>query len=310
VSNKISDDDLINNLISLKYSLGRTPKKEDLSLKNGSKYSINAYKRAFGSLEIALLSSGMKPNQVRNKSKKNIIDDLINVYNKIGKTPSQEEYFTYSNIRYTSLTIKKIFGSWTKLLLEAEIPVINAKNIDKQDIINALKKWYRENNNIRCLEYWSIRKAKENGKFPYSCNTIKKKFDNILWEDIMKKIDKNYKTKDIFYGRHIHKGNDGNKYLSSIEKKTGDILFDLKNKGLIKNYEYEKRVCNNRSWTCDFYTDGIWIEVDGMKNSRKYPYDNNEKIKYYNDNKFNYIIISYRDTNIRDTIIKNLNNFE
>jgi len=292
---KISNNKLIKNLKEMYEKLGRTPKKEDLSLKNGSKYSINAYKRAFGSLSKSLLVAGFKPNQVRNKTKKEIIDDLKQVYKKLGRIPTQKEYYELSNIRYCSPTFKKIFGSWSKALLEAGI----ISNISRQNIINSLIKWYKENNNdIKCLEYWSIRNASKD-KFPYSCYIIKKKFNYIAWEDIMKKIDPKYNTINQFHGRGYFKGDDGNIYLSSIEKTAGDILFKSKH---IKRYKYESLVCESRQWTCDFFIElkngkEIWLEIDGMKNNRKHPYDSgeNEKIEYYKKNNINYKIISYKD---------------
>jgi hypothetical protein len=310
---KISDQDLINNLKEIEVRLHRIPRKRDLTIKNGSKYSMNAYKRAFGSFEKALLASDIKPFFVKNKSEKEVINDILVVYKKIGHTPSRKEYISHSNIGYSSPTIKKMFGSWTKFLIRSGIPVIKAKNVSKQDIIDSLKKWYKENNNSKeRLEYWAIRKAKDKLKFPYSCHTIKSKFNGLPWEDIMKTIDESYKTKDPFIGRHIHIGKDGNKYLSAIEKKMGDHLFCLKNKGLIKSYEYEKAVCVEKSWTCDFYVVSnekeFWIEIDGMNNNRRHPYGsgNNEKIEYYKENKINYIIVSYRDINIGNKIEKEI----
>jgi len=59
---KISNDDLISNLKKLYIKLGRVPKKDDLRISEGSLYSMNAYRRAFGDLATALTSANLKPN--------------------------------------------------------------------------------------------------------------------------------------------------------------------------------------------------------------------------------------------------------
>ena len=73
MNKKISKSDLIENLTIMSKKLNKTPKKVDLCLENGSKYSINAYKRAFGNLYNALISADIRPNQARNMSKKDIV---------------------------------------------------------------------------------------------------------------------------------------------------------------------------------------------------------------------------------------------
>ena len=69
MSQKISDQDLINNLIELNERLGRVPKKTDIQINKGSKYGNSAYVRAFGSLAKAHIAAGLKPNQFRGVDK-------------------------------------------------------------------------------------------------------------------------------------------------------------------------------------------------------------------------------------------------
>lgn len=301
MSEKISNEELIENLLKIKVKLGRVPKRDELLVDSGSKYSMNAYRRAFGNFNNSLIAANLKPNQMRNVSREEIILDLQNVYNQLGHTPSRKEYVVLSNIAYSSPTIKKHIGSWTKLLILADIPVVNAKNVTKGDVDRAIKKWYKENDYDRsCLEYWKIRKAGTSNKFPFSCNTIKKKFGGVSWEDIMKQFDENYETKDPYVCKKESIGIDNNIYLSSLEKEIADFLFNLQEAGKIEKYEYEKLVCDDRKWTCDFYikVNGkeYWVEADGLGNSRKISYDsgNNEKIIYYKENGYNYFIIDYK----------------
>ena len=58
-------------------------------------------------------------------------------------------------------------------------------------------------------------------------------------------------------------------------------------------YEYEKSICDKRSWTCDFYLPfyRLWIEVDGMGQSRRLTKSHSEKIEFYKEQNFNVIFI-------------------
>ena len=183
----------------------------------------------------------------------------------------------------------------------ANIPIVYSSSVSKEDVIEALRAWMEKNNDdISCLEYWAIRKAKELGNFPYCNATIYSKFDNKPCEDIMKECGYNYESVNQFFKRGRFSGFDGRTYLSSIEKQVGDFLFELKKEGKITDYEYEKNVCEDRAWTCDFYvikdSGNLWLEIDGMSASRKDPYNSgeNEKIEYYKDNGFDYFVITYK----------------
>lgn len=306
---KISNEDLIENMKDMYTKLGRVPQKEDLKLDNGSKYSQNAYKRAFGSIAASIIAADLKPHQVRGVSKEDFIKDLQNIYKKLGYTPTQEEYQKESIIGYGFTAIKTRFGSWNNALIEAGIPVVYLNKVDKFFIIDELKKWYIKNNcKSSCLSYFSILKAKKNREFPFGPNAIKSNFDGMPWEDIMKKIDPSYNIKSRFCNYNSYIGDDKNYYKSLLELDVANYLFSLKIKNKIKNYEYEYLVCDDKMWTCDFVIDlndgrQGWLEVDGMRANRKQPYKNgNEKIKYYEDNNINYKIVSYNNRNIRKSI--------
>jgi hypothetical protein len=209
------------------------------------------------------------------------------------------------------MTALNRFGTWQDALVAAGVTVTHGRNIKKEQVIEALRAWFEKNNcEVSCLEYWSIRKAKDRGQFPYSTQTVSSRFDNKPWETIMKECGYSYVTVDQYFKRGFFTGEDEIVYLSSIEKQIGDFLFKLKKEGKIKDYEYEKKVCSDRYWTCDFFIDRggreIWLEVDGMLNNRRFPYlsGKNEKIEYYKDNEFNYFILSYRTPDVERAILK------
>lgn len=305
MSKKATNEELLENLREVVIELGRAPKIKEMVLNDINKYSINAYKRAFGSLGSALREIGIEKST--SVPKEEIISSLTKLYQEMQTTPTLEQYFKeYPDHRYYE--ISGYFGSWTKALLCANIPIEKANKVSQQDVIDALEIWYKKNNcQTSCLEYWKVRKARDSREFPYTCNTIKAKFEWASWEDIMQKIDPKYITRDPYISRGRFLGKDGCEYLSAIERDVSNILCDLKAKRKIKTYEYEKLVCLEKTWTCDFVIDDtLWLEVDGMRGNRKDPYDSgrNEKIEYYKNNNMNYRIISYTDTNIRKKIFK------
>lgn len=310
MSRKITRDELLENLLELQSSLGRVPRKEDLRLNKGSRFGASAYKREFGSISGALLAANMKPHQIRGLDSKAVLEDIKDVFVSLGHTPQHEEYKLHSNIGYSFPKIRNMFGSWTKALIKAGIPVINAGKVDSDFVLEELRKWHTKNNGKQeSLSYWFIRKAKARRDFPFSCSTIKNTFPNQPWEDIMKQIDPSYESNDPFMRRSNYVGEDGNIYKSKLELEVGNHLNQLKLSSQIIDYVYEARVCNDRLWTCDFLISNnngeeLWLEVDGLRNNRKTPYKlGNEKIKHYLAEGMKFHIISYNNRNISNFLL-------
>lgn len=120
------------------------------------------------------------------------------------------------------------------------------------------------------------------------------------WEKAIEAVGLNYQEICGEKWGQIYFGKDGKRYTSIIEGTVGNYLFDYLEDGIITDYFTQVRVNPDRRWTCDFvvsFADSnipdLWIEVDGLEDSRRegaYT-ENNEKIKYYNNNNFNYRII-------------------
>ena len=309
---RISKEDLIENLKDLYSEIGRVPRKEDLKL---GKYGVSGYNRVFGGFSNALIEVGWEANlqSYTHITKDDCISEILKIYKMLNKVPRINDYIEYASIPWA--VVHNLFGTWNSALLESGLQVNYYSIVSKTEVIDALHKWFEKNNNdVRCLEYWKIRKAKARKEFPFASETISSKFNNIAWENIMKECGfTDYQTIDQFCSRQNFLGEDGNSYLSSIEKQAADILFELKNNGNISNYIYEEKVCNDKSWTCDFKIvlendKCLWLEIDGMGSSRKHPYSKvNEKIEYYIDNNFNYKIISYNHKNVKNSIEKFIN---
>jgi hypothetical protein len=311
---KISDEELVKNLIELYDTLGRRPKKEDLTL---GKYSINAYRRAFGNLANSLIKAGLFERQFKNVSKDEVADDIKEVYNKLGRTPKLEEYFEHSRKKFSYCIIKEHFESWNKALEFCNILVWSPHIVSKQDVEDALHEWHNKNNkSSSCLSYCQIAESHSTRDFPYGPETIKSKFEGMLWREIMLECGfTDYKTFNLFARDGGIQGKDGNWYISAIEVTVADCLFQLKQEGKILSYEYPKKVCEGRNWTCDFFitikedVEPKWLEIDGMLNMRREPYDSgkNEKIEYYKNNNMNFAVISYYQPDIMNKLLEILN---
>lgn len=91
-------------------------------------------------------------------------------------------------------------------------------------------------------------------------------------------------------------GLDNHAYDSRSECIIANFLFKLKNKKYIKDYISHKLVSKIRRWRCDFYIEfynnekPLWLEFDGMKECRPQKFRLEEKIKFYKDNKYNFLL--------------------
>lgn len=85
-----------------------------------------------------------------------------------------------------------------------------------------------------------------------------------------------------------------------------ETLYRSKKEALIARYltecgvafEYEKRVCSEHTWTCDFYIakNDLWIEYDGLEANRDHTrakaYNRDHpKIAYYAENGYKYVVL-------------------
>jgi hypothetical protein len=131
----------------------------------------------------------------------------------------------------------------------------------------------------------------------YSPETYSERFGSYI--QALKHFGYDYTSESQWYNQTHTAGKDGRCYKSKFEANIADCLFDLKSAGKILSYEYEKPVCADRKWTCDFYIEldgkSYWLEADGMGKNRFDPYDgDNEKIEYYAANGYRHLIIPYK----------------
>ncbi len=133
----------------------------------------------------------------------------------------------------------------------------------------------------------------------YSCDAYSRRFGSYI--KAMHALGfTDYQNQSIYHAQIQTKGNDGLIYKSMFEAEIANYLLNKKTSSTITDYVYEKKVCEDRTWTCDFLItlpddSKMWIEADGMGENRSVPYGpENEKIKYYIDNYFRFYVIKYR----------------
>ena len=287
---KYTDEELLNHILDLQKSLSRTPTQQDIN--TAGKYAIGAYKRHFGTYNKALEKLNIKYNMKFDISEKTIIDDILRISNILNMAPTVSEFDKLSStVSHMTVYAKLNCGlSWNSVLKKCGHKVVNNRNITDDEFKEEIEKLKTQPNRIP--GYYDMLQLG-----CYSPETYAERFGSYLLS--LKHFGYDYTPDSQWQNQTYTRGNDGILYRSKFEANIGNVLFDLKNAGIIASYEYEKQVCSDRKWTCDFYiiknNKEMWLEADGMGKNRYSPYDiDNEKIEFYNNNGYRYIIVPYK----------------
>ena len=221
------------------------------------------------------LSSG------KNVTETQICNDITNVYNLHGngKGLSQTVYNIYG--KYSSTTIFKKFGSWHNALRSSNVKVLLSRrpSYSTEYLIKCIDQFVNKYGYVPAAHHLDRCEDK------FSCSTTYYAHFGGSWQDIMLRCGYNY------VGMR-YKGKDSRWYDSRRERQIADLFF-------INNiiYDPHKKICKDRKWRCDFYlpTFDLWIEYDGYDNKRPERDNYLEKIQYYMNNNFKYLILSFED---------------
>jgi len=292
---KHTDEELLEELKRVRDLLGRAPKQAELA--QYSQYSANSYKRAFGGISKALIRIGEKPNIKLDYSLFDIHEEIRKVYTKIGRIPTVEDFNTHSKTSYGAFRKAAKGKTWFKLMIEAGLPLDEISNTNKRLITN------------EDLKNEVLRLKEKLGRYPtyyemlrdglFSCYSYSERFGSYV--KAMHALGfTDYVNQSIYHNQNHIMGQDGIMYKSAFEANIADNLYGRLQNKQIKAYQYEKKVCPERTWTCDFFVETLsgkelWIEADGMAHNRKVPYGvGNEKIDYYIKHNIKYFVIKYR----------------
>jgi hypothetical protein len=137
MSNKIPRQDIIDDINRVIKETKSTSLK---TYKEKGKYSEGAVIRCIGMKWNEYISSlGYRPSKRFNVKKSEVIKDVERTFEKTGST-KQEDYI--DNGKFSRAVIKRLFGSWNKMLKELNIPLNMYKpgQYSKDDIINDYKR--------------------------------------------------------------------------------------------------------------------------------------------------------------------------
>lgn len=142
MSKRIDDNAIIDDVLSvIKLT-------NDITFKNyktNGKYSENTINSHFKNWTNLLKIINITPINNRNISKEDILSDIRKVFNETNNT-TQDNYIKYG--KYSRAPIKRLFGSWNKLLKNLDIELNLNNDYSKEDILNQFKLACEEENKI------------------------------------------------------------------------------------------------------------------------------------------------------------------
>lgn len=156
---------------------------------------------------------------------------------------------------------------------------LSGHTYNKEDILMLLYDWYVAHNEIPSKVV-----VDQDRTLPASA-TIYSHFPNKSWYEILAlaNIPVDERTRGL----------DGVFYDSIEEKQLADVLYQN-----FISYEPHKEVCEDRKWMCDFYLpeQNLWVEYDGLGSSRRDADKFLEKLQYYQDHGYRYVVLTCNDS--------------
>jgi hypothetical protein len=147
---KISDEDIINDLRTVANNLGkRSLKERDYCKNNGAKYNIKTSIQRFGNWDNTLKKAGLegekslKGMEYGEKSIKDevLLNDLLRVAKELNNPKiSSTDYAKFG--KYTAVTMRARFGSWNKAKQKANLEITCVMNNTIEDLFqNIIELW-------------------------------------------------------------------------------------------------------------------------------------------------------------------------
>jgi len=142
MKNKISDEELIEEITRLADDLGRVPSSADM--KQCGKFSANIYFKRFESWTDAVSQAGYSPHEKITKiPRQDLIAEIQRLHDKLGKTPSQRDMIEQGE--YSAEPYYTEFDGWKQSVRAAGFnPHTAGKRIPTEDLIAELKDVNRE----------------------------------------------------------------------------------------------------------------------------------------------------------------------
>lgn len=111
----LTKEELFEELLRLKYELGRPPTRDEM--REMGQFDAKPYRRVFGSWNEALREGGFDLHQVKDATDDDMIEDILDVAETVGGTPTVEQITEHG--RFSKTTHQDRFGSWDEAVQEA-----------------------------------------------------------------------------------------------------------------------------------------------------------------------------------------------
>ena len=142
---RYTDEQLISILKNAAAFFGHAPLSTEYNKWKNKTASLKTFQDHFGSWTKAIAAAGMEPLRVKSYTDKQLIQYLQNIAEKIGHSPTQEEYKKNNNDNFCwPDVIRKQFGSWNNALIAANLqPIVKDYKAIMQEL-HILKKKKKE----------------------------------------------------------------------------------------------------------------------------------------------------------------------
>lgn len=235
----------------------------------------------------------------QNRTRKiDLLRAVVDVADDIGRTPLYIE-FTKHPAGFSSGVVYKFFDSYDDLLGEAGLDVPERsggwRGLSGETLIDKLHEFVSENGYVPDIyEYQEFSGI--------SASMSQYYFDG--YADMVTAAG--YEPRVPMFTQKSIKTLDGHIVQSSFELMIDNFLFrnDIQ-------HEVQVDVCDGRRWTCDFVLLGeIWLEADGLEDARPNKKPHKEKLNFYRDNRYNYLIIGKSTRNWQDIILERVSEIQ
>lgn len=132
---RISTSELLNELNRLHDELGNVPRREDMN--TYGKYSEGPYYDRFGNWTNALESAGIEPKFHREFDEDDLIKDIQDVADQLGRPPLRKEMGEYG--KFSISTFARYFDSWSDAIRTAGYEPILERDIPEKDLLASLR---------------------------------------------------------------------------------------------------------------------------------------------------------------------------
>lgn len=140
---KLADD-----LRGFAEELGEVPTAQQMADKGP--HSVRLYERHLDGWNQALEAAGLEINKRYNVSQEELVDNFYDVVEDIGRTPTQEELIDLGD--HSLGAYIRHFGSYNSFLESEGLEKNNERNISREDLIEDLKRIYRETGEVPTKE--------------------------------------------------------------------------------------------------------------------------------------------------------------